>query len=187
MEDIAQRVIQILKDRGRSLNSTEVRWALSHLNLKAEEDIEDLTRKVQEMGRERAVEIAKGLWEAFELPMPPAVESSLRKGGLVHVQWGAHPKGRVEAVLQASDPQGLVKEMRFPLPNYPLSEEWSKLTVWTDGALYERSWVPFGVRAKEGRAILLVRTHSGLKKSWTASMSCAPSSWPWTSEASERP
>ncbi len=54
--------------------------------------------------------------------------------------------------------------MRFSLPNYPLSEEWSKLTVWTDGALYEHSWVPFGLRAKEGRAILLVQTQDGLKK-----------------------
>jgi len=163
-QDIAQRVIQILKDTNRSLNSNEVQWALRQLDLKAETDIEDLTQKVQEIGRKRAVEIAKSLWEVFDLPMPLEVESCLQKGGLVFVQWGSRSKGKIEAMLQVNDPQGPAREMHFSLPNYPLSEEWSKLTVWTDGALYEYSWVPFGLRAKEGRAILLVQDQSGLKK-----------------------
>ncbi len=163
MEDIAQRVIQILKDNNRPFNSTEVQWALRHLNLEAEE-VEDLAQRVQEAGRKRAVEIAKSLWEAFDLPMPSEVESCLQKGGFVFAQWGSRSKGKIEAIVQVNDSQGPAKEMRFSLPNYPLSEEWSKLTVWTDGALYEHSWVPFGLRAKEGRAILLVQNQSGLKR-----------------------
>jgi hypothetical protein len=162
--NVPQRVIELLKDNNRPLNSKEVQWALQRLNLKAGDGVEDLTQKVQETGRRRAVEIAKGLWEAFDLPMPSEVESCLQRGGLVHVHWGAQSKGRVEAIVQVDDPQGPAKEMRFSLPNYPLSEEWSKLTVWTDGALYEHSWVPFGLRAKEGQAILLVRDQGGLKK-----------------------
>lgn len=91
---------------------------IERYDLRVEEGLQDLTEKVQEIGRKWALKATGKFFECLELPMPQEVESALRKGGSVRAQYmNLENAPTKEFTVDVRVAKGVYEKLRLPFPD----------------------------------------------------------------------
>ncbi len=118
MRATAEQIANILQEERSPFTLEGVEEVIERHGLEVEEPLQDLTEKVQEIGRAWALKATTKFFECLELPVPQEVASALRSGGSVRAQYlrqeeAPHKELRVD-VQRA---KGVYEKVRLPFPD----------------------------------------------------------------------
>jgi len=118
MKPTAEQIANILQEERNLFTLKGVEGVIERYGLKVEEPLKDLTEKVQEIGRERALRATGKFFECLELPMPQEVEGALRSGGSVRAQYQSSERvPHKELAVDVQRAKGVYEKLRLPFPD----------------------------------------------------------------------
>jgi hypothetical protein len=115
---VAEQIASILQEERNLFTEEGVRGVIERHGLEAEEPLQDLVKKVQEIGRERALKATGKFFECLELPTPQEVEEALRSGGAVRAQYQSSERvPHKELAVDVRRAKGVYEKLRLPFPD----------------------------------------------------------------------